>query len=444
MANDKKFIVKNGLLTPENAVIGSSTDTGEKLQVTGDTVLTQGTASTPTLKVTNSGGASASTIVAQFEGDSDSLQVKNIGAGDYSITNPQQSNEIRFYDGTAGIEIRYAGSKKLAFTSTGTDFTGLATTTIESNRILTTADEGPGNGLDADTVDGLQGSQFLRSDVADTAAGTITFSQDINVDGNAQIDGTLTVDQGALFKALLRTQQNLQVDGNAVIDGNLTVSGNTTYVNTEEILLSDNVITLNANYTGGSPTENGGIEVERGILANAKLVWNETADYWQLEANSQVIGRIITTADEGSGNGFDADTVDGLEAAQFLRSDADDTATGNINIQGDLTIGDNAGPAQIIFDGNGINRTLYQAAGEIGFLNTSANWAMKSDVDGDLEVERDVESGRNVVAAGNITANTGNISATAGNVTAGADVTAQNNITATTGNIIAAALAEGL
>ena len=203
MANDKKFIVKNGLLTPENAVIGSTTDTGEKLQVTGDTVLTQGTQATPTLKVTNSGGHSAATIVAQFEGDSDSLQIRNFSAGDYSITNPQQSNEIRFYDGTAGIEIRYAGSKKLAFTSTGTDFTGLATTTIESNRILTTADEGPGNGLDADTVDGLQGSQFLRSDVADTAAGTITFSQDINVDGNAQIDGTLTVDQGALFKALL-------------------------------------------------------------------------------------------------------------------------------------------------------------------------------------------------------------------------------------------------
>ena len=66
MANDKKFIVKNGLLTPENAVIGSTTDTGEKLQVTGDSVLTQGTQTTPTLKVTNSGWHSAGTIIAQF------------------------------------------------------------------------------------------------------------------------------------------------------------------------------------------------------------------------------------------------------------------------------------------------------------------------------------------------------------------------------------------
>ena len=445
MANDKKFIVKNGLLTPENAVIGSNTDTGEQLQVTGDTVLTQGTQSTPTLKVTNSGGASAGTIVAQFEGDSDSLQIRNIGTGDYSITNPQQGNSIEFYDGTAGIVIKYAGSNKLAFTSTGTDFTGLSTTTIEGNRILTTADEGAGNGLDADTVDGLEASQFLRSDADDTAAGNIFFSQDIDVTGSAQIDTNLTVDGQAVIKAFLEAQQNASIAGSVTIGGDLTVSGNTTYVNTEEILLSDNVITLNANYTGSAPTENGGIEVERGTLANPKLVWNETNDYWQLEVGGSVLGRIITTADEGPGNGFDADTVDGLEAEQFLRSDADDTATGNITIEGDLTIGDDSGAAQIFFDGQGVNRTLYHQNGEIGFLNNAANWAMKSDASGDLEVERDVEAGRNVTAGASITAQnditatTGDISATAGDVTAGDSITAQNNITATTGNIAASA-----
>ena len=446
MANDKKFIVKNGLLTPENAVIGSTTDTGEKLQVTGDTVLTQGTQATPTLKVTNSGGHSAATIVAQFEGDSDSLQIRNFSAGDYSITNPQQSNEIRFYDGTAGIEIRYAGSKKLAFTSTGTDFTGLATTTIESNRILTTADEGAGNGLDADTVDGLQASQFIRSDIADSAAGTISFLQDIDVTGSAQIDTNITIDGQAVIKALLDAQANAQVAGNLSIGGNLIVSGNTTTVNTEEIKLADNIITLNSNYTGSSPSENGGIEVERGTLANPKLVWNEAQDYWQLEVNNAVLGRVITTADEGSGNGFDADTVDGLEAAQFLRSDADDTATGNITIEGDITVGNGSGAAQINFATTGQDRVLYGDNGTIGFLkDDNSGWNASSDTDGDWNVDRDVEAGRDVnavndVTAGqDITATSGNISATAGDVTAGDDVIAQNNITATSGNIAATA-----
>ncbi len=431
MANDKKFIVKNGLLTPENAVIGSNTDTGEKLQVTGDTVLTQSTAGTPTLKVTNSGGNSA--IIGQFEGDAESLQVKNLTTGDYQLVNTGQNNGIIFYNDTGGVSIQYNGGDRLVLSNTGNEFTGLSNTTIDGNRILTTADEGAGNGLDADTVDGLEAAQFVRADVDDIMAGNYTIQNDLT------------------------------------IQGDLTVSGNTTTVNTEEILLADNIITINSNYTGSTPTEDGGIEVERGTLSNAKVIWNESSDYWQLEVNGSVLGRIITTADEGSGNGFDADTVDGLEAEQFLRSDADDTATGNITIEGDLTLGDNTGPAQIFFDGNGVNRTLYSASGEIGFLNTSANWAMKSDADGDLEVERDVEAGRDVTAdrnivaedditstTGDITATAGDIEATVGNVEAGTDVRAgqdvdadrnviasvdlradTGNITALQGNIIA-------
>ena len=438
MANDKKFIVKNGLLTPENAVIGSTTDTGEKLQVTGDTVLTQGTQATPTLKVTNSGGHSAATIVAAFEGDSDSLQIRNISAGDYKITNPGVDNSIEFHDDTAGIVINYAGTEIAAFTSTGINFTGVATTTIDDNRILTTADEGSGNNLDADTVDGLEASQFLRSDVADSAAGTISFLQDIDVTGSAQIDTNITVDGTAVIKALLDAQANAQVAGDLTVSGDFTVSGNTTYVNTEEILLSDNIITLNANYTGSTPSENAGIEVERGTLNNPKLVWNETSDYWQLEVDNAVLGRVITTADEGPGNGFDADTVDGLEGSQFLRSDADDTATGNITIEGDLTVGDGSGAAQINISTTGQDRVLYGNNGTVGFLKPdNSGWNASSDTDGDWNVDRDVDAGRNVIAATDITATAGNISATAGSVAAGTTVTGGTGVTATTGNVSA-------
>jgi len=80
MANDKKFIVKNGLLTPENAVIGSTTDNGvDQLQVTGttnlsgETSISSNTASSATLDVHNFLGAGSSTIVATFRGDSDAL-----------------------------------------------------------------------------------------------------------------------------------------------------------------------------------------------------------------------------------------------------------------------------------------------------------------------------------------------------------------------------------
>ena len=410
MANDKKFIVKNGLLTPQNVVIGSNSDTGEKLQVTGTSKLagqvtiTNSDFSSASLSVTNSAGYLFNPTIAEFKGDSDSLQITNIGVGDYKLVNSQQNNGIIFYDSTPGVRILYNNAARLDINSAGNRFYGLSTTTIDNNRILTVADEGSGNGLDADTVDGLEANQFVRSDVDDIMAGNYTIQQDL------------------------------------VVSGNLTVSGTTTTINTEEILLADNIITLNSNYTGSTPTENAGIEIERGTLDNPKILWDETSDYWKLvSGNLTDLGRIITTADEGSGNGFDADTVDGLEASQFLRSDIDDTANGNITILGDLTLGDNVGGAQINFDGVGNNRTLYSESGVIGFLNQAFNYAARSTADGDWIVERDVQADRNLIAETNITANAGDITATAGNVIAGDSITAQNNITATTGNIAASA-----
>jgi hypothetical protein len=62
---------------------------------------------------------------------------------------------------------------------------------------------------------------------------------------------------------------------------NLVVAGTSTTINTEEINLADNIIILNSNYEDSSPTENAGIEVERGTADdNVSLVWNETSDRW--------------------------------------------------------------------------------------------------------------------------------------------------------------------
>ena len=406
MANDKKFIVKNGLLTPQNAVIGSNTDTGEKLQVTGTTKLsgeveiTQSTAASPSLDVINSGGYLQNSVIATFRGDSDSLQIINSGQGDYKLGNSGQDNSITFYDNTAGIRISYNGSPRLDIKSTGNDFTGLATTTIEGNRILTTADEGPGNGLDADTVDGLEASQFLRSDVDDTAAGNIIIQQDLTVNQNVSIDG------------------------------DLTVSGNTTYVDTETILLSDNIITLNANHSG-APTQDAGWEVNRGSSANSGVLWDETNDWFRLNSAGTNLGRIITTADEGPGNGFDADTVDGLHGEQFLRSDVDDTANGNITILGNLILGDNVGGAELVFDGAGQDRRIYSENGEIGFLGATFNYAAKSDTNNNWIVDNDVSAGANVFATTNIIAGD-NVIANSGYVSAATYVLAGTTVTAGT------------
>jgi len=61
------------------------------------------------------------------------------------------------------------------------------------------------------------------------------------------------------------------------VSGNLTVSGTTTSVNTETVTIDDNIIVLNNNETS-TPSQNAGIEVERGTSTNVALRWNETLD----------------------------------------------------------------------------------------------------------------------------------------------------------------------
>ena len=52
---------------------------------------------------------------------------------------------------------------------------------VGSNAVWHAGNDGSGSGLDADTVDGIQGGNFLRSDTSDTASGEITFNGRVNV-----------------------------------------------------------------------------------------------------------------------------------------------------------------------------------------------------------------------------------------------------------------------
>ena len=78
-----------------------------------------------------------------------------------------------------------------------------------------------------------------------------------------------------------RTNINETFHKNVTISGDLTVSGTTTTVNTETINLADNLILINSNHTG-SPSQDGGIEINRGSSANKTFVWDETNDRWSV------------------------------------------------------------------------------------------------------------------------------------------------------------------
>jgi hypothetical protein len=106
-----------------------------------------------------------------------------------------------------------------------------------------------------------QGNSSVQ--VVDSGTGTVT----ITVDGST----ALTADAA----------------NGVTISGNLTVNGTTTTVNSNTISLADNIITLNSDWTG-SPSQNAGVEVNRGDEAKVSLRWNEGTQKWTFTNNGAV------------------------------------------------------------------------------------------------------------------------------------------------------------
>lgn len=115
-----------------------------------------------------------------------------------------------------------------------------------------------------------------------------------------------------------------------VIPGNLTVSGTTTYINTTTLNIGDNIITLNADVTG-TPTENAGIEIERGTAANVSLLWDETLDRWDFSADADVRARAFIGALTGN-----ASTASKWVTARTITLAGD--LTGNVSIDGSANV----------------------------------------------------------------------------------------------------------
>jgi len=96
-------------------------------------------------------------------------------------------------------------------------------------------------------------------------------SSDVETDTISHAGGTITLDP---------TNDGANT-GVVVIAGDLTVNGTTTTVNSNTVEIGDSIIVLNSDETG-TPSQDAGIEVERGTAANKVFKWNETDDAWDL------------------------------------------------------------------------------------------------------------------------------------------------------------------
>jgi len=131
--------------------------------------------------------------------------------------------------------------------------------------------------LDADTIDFTGGTGVVTT--VDSANNTVTFdigqavgTTDNVTFNNVTVDGTLTTDD--------ITASTVTTSGNVVVQGDLTVNGTTTTVNSNEVNIGDAIMTLNSD-EAGTPSQNSGLEVERGTSDNVQLIWDEADDRWQ-------------------------------------------------------------------------------------------------------------------------------------------------------------------
>lgn len=142
-----------------------------------------------------------------------------------------------------------------------------------------------------------------------TSASTATISTDLTIaaDSGSNDDVTLGTDTLTFagtaneIDTIVSNNQikiglvaNPTVSGNLIVSGNLTVSGTTTTVNSNTVNIGDNIIVLNSDETG-TPSQNAGIEVERGNTTNAILQWNETDDDWEFQAYNHAGTPALTT-----------------------------------------------------------------------------------------------------------------------------------------------------
>ena len=182
----------------------------------------------------------------------------------------------------------------------------------------------------------------------------------------------------------ISTDDEVTIDANLTVAGDLVIQGDTVSLNVSELLVEDNYIILNSNYSTGSPILDAGIQIKRGDENTVSIKWNETTNKWQytndgitfydinsivensVELGLHTTGDYVENISSGTGvtvlNGTGESSNPTISIGQDVSTSATPTfnrviasLTGNVtgNVTGDLT-GNVTGQVSSL-DNHGIN-----------------------------------------------------------------------------------------
>ena len=327
-----RFFGDGSALTGLVASYGGLTDTDTTGRTTGSLNRFNGSAYVPTTMTEDASGnvtvggqlnvstidttdSSAITIVPAATFNSNVTVENTLTVGnDVAITGNTVSTgdvtAVRFFGDGSGLTGLVATYTAL----TDTDTTGRTTGSLNrfngSAYVPTTLTEDASGNV---TVGGQLNVSTI--DTTDSSAITVVpitnFDSDITVGNNLTVNGyitgpaTLVIDPAAVGNAT----------GEVIIAGNLTVQGNTTQVDSNVVNIGDAIITLNSDETG-APSQNAGLEIERGTSDNVLLRWNESNDKWEITTDGTNYNAISTvdatvTSLTGTANEVEVDTSTG-------------------------------------------------------------------------------------------------------------------------------------
>jgi len=354
------------LTTNGRATIATSLSIGQGESITGPNSTTLYVGGNAYINGATYGGISIGEANTNYDGWDRQLNIHGTGHARVNVKTANVRMGIYAHDswhsGYAGHVGTYT-NHPLSFICNAAQKAVLTTagslSTTSQGTLWGASNDGSGSGLDADTVDGIQGASFLRSDASDTSTGLIEFQRGLGIHRE---DGVYVTPQSKTKSVYWKFAESSQLNsppGSGTWRHVATIQGWTQH---------------SSSYPSWQMSfGNGAFGVRQSSSSSAWAGWQT----------------VWTSGNDGSGSGLDADTVDGIQGASFLRSDAADTANSKITFaaaQNDLIeVNTSSTSPYFRFKTSGTNNGYVQfTTTDSYFWNDRTNKGIRLSSDGNL------------------------------------------------------------